>query len=176
MRSMHVSSTMASLMLSRHHSLFLESLPASCTRGFASCVHRESSVSPQHAAGAPAPLTPPPRAAREGRCLQSSTATTFCQFPIATLERGRPTGNATGTHKDRHVSSNKAKKKGYTSTQDRFFRCPIYRQSQLEIGWTEDHCARLGEIAAVTLLRRPSEHDAKTLGFWCLTVQDRTDP
>ena len=27
-------------------------------------------------------------------------------------------------------------------------RCCIYRQSQLDIGWTEDHCARLDEIAA----------------------------
>ena len=41
----HVSSTMASLMLSRQNSLFLESLPACCTRGH---VHREFSVSPQH--------------------------------------------------------------------------------------------------------------------------------
>ena len=40
---------MASLMLSRHRELFLESLPAGCTRGYASCVHRESTVSPQHA-------------------------------------------------------------------------------------------------------------------------------
>ena len=83
----------AGLMLSRHHSLFLESLPAGCTRGYASCVHRESSVSPQQAlprpvvllttrtstccgrtAGAPAPLTPLPRAVRAGRCVQSSTA------------------------------------------------------------------------------------------------------
>ena len=36
-------------MLSRHHSLFLESLPAGCTRGYASCVHGKSSVSPHHA-------------------------------------------------------------------------------------------------------------------------------
>ena len=47
--AVHVSSTMAGLMLSRHHSLFLESLLAGCARGYASCVHRESSVSPQHA-------------------------------------------------------------------------------------------------------------------------------
>ena len=47
--AVHVSSTMAGLRLSRHHSLFLESLPAGCARGYASCVHRESSVSPQHA-------------------------------------------------------------------------------------------------------------------------------
>ena len=47
--AVHVSSTMASLMLSRHHSLFLECLPVGCTRGYASCIHRDSSVSPQHA-------------------------------------------------------------------------------------------------------------------------------
>ena len=40
---------MAGLMLSRHRSLFLESLPAGCTSGYAFCIHRESSVSPQHA-------------------------------------------------------------------------------------------------------------------------------
>ena len=27
-------------------------------------------------------------------------------------------------------------------------RCPRYRQSQSDIGWTEEHCARLDEIAA----------------------------
>ena len=81
---------MAGLMLSRHHSLFLESLPAGCTRGYASCVHRESSVSPQHGLPRAAVLlnthfhvlrflllvlhTPLPRAARVGRCLQCSTS------------------------------------------------------------------------------------------------------
>ena len=84
--TVRVSSTMAALMLSRHRSLFLESLLAGCTRGYASCVHRESSVSPQHelpraavsfqhalprAAGGLLVLqrrTPLPRAARVGRC------------------------------------------------------------------------------------------------------------
>ena len=47
--AVHVSSSMASLMFSRHRSLLLESLPAGCTRGYASCVYRESSVSSQHA-------------------------------------------------------------------------------------------------------------------------------
>ena len=89
--SVHVSSTMAGFMLSRNRSLLLESLPAGCSRGYASCVHRESSVSPRHAlprafsltrtstccgrtAGAPAPHTQRPRAARAGRCLQGSIA------------------------------------------------------------------------------------------------------
>ena len=32
--------------------------------------------------------------------------------------------------------------------QDRFLRCLIYRQSQLNFGWTEEHGARLDQIAA----------------------------
>ena len=46
------------------------------------------------------------------------------------------------------LSSTKAKKKGYKSIQDRFLRYPICRQSQLNNRWTEEHCARLDEIAA----------------------------
>ena len=44
------------------------------------------------------------------------------------------------------LASRKAKK--YKSIQDRFLRCPIYRKSLWDIGWTEEHCARLDEIAA----------------------------
>ena len=63
--AVHVSSTVASLMLSRHLSQFLEYLPAGCTRGYASCVHRESSASPQHSLprAAVSPQHPLPRAA-----------------------------------------------------------------------------------------------------------------
>ena len=62
-------------------------------------------------------------------------------------------GDATGERKDRESTVScqtlfkKGGKEGYTSIQDRFLRCPIYRQSQLNIGWTEDHCKRLDEIA-----------------------------
>ena len=62
-------------------------------------------------------------------------------------------GDATGTRKGRQstmqpTSLLKAEKKGYKSTWDRFLRCPIYRQSQVNIGWTEEPCGRLDEIAA----------------------------
>ena len=52
------------------------------------------------------------------------------------------------TYHAAHVSPKKAEKKGYTSQLDRFLKCPISRLSQMDIGWTEDHCARLDEIAA----------------------------
>ena len=63
-------------------------------------------------------------------------------------------GDATGTRKGRESTikpmslQKKAEKKGFTSIRDRFLRCLIYRQFKLDIGWTEDHCARLDEIAA----------------------------
>ena len=47
-----------------------------------------------------------------------------------------------------HVSCKKAEKKACTTTLDRFLKCLIYRRSKMDIGWTEDHSARLDEIAA----------------------------
>ena len=41
-----------------------------------------------------------------------------------------------------------AKKKEYESMLDRFLIRVSYRQSQIDIKWTEEHCARLDEIAA----------------------------
>ena len=46
------------------------------------------------------------------------------------------------------LASIKAKKKDYKSVQDRCLNCPICRQSQLNIGCTEEHCQKLDEIAA----------------------------
>ena len=47
-----------------------------------------------------------------------------------------------------HGASRKATKKGYKSIRVRFLSCLTCRQSQLNIGWTEEHCTRLDEIAA----------------------------
>ena len=55
-------------------------------------------------------------------------------------------GDATGIRKDR--GSTIKTKKGYASIRDRFLRCLVSRPSQMNIGWTEEHCARLDEIAA----------------------------
>ena len=47
-----------------------------------------------------------------------------------------------------HVSAKKALKKGYKSILDRFLGCLRYRQSQINIGWDGEHCARCDAIAA----------------------------
>ena len=59
------------------------------------------------------------------------------------------------------VSAKKAKKKGYKSILDRFLNSLRYR---VDIGWTEEHCARYGATAS----------DVKRLGCLCSTAQVRT--
>ena len=64
-------------------------------------------------------------------------------------------GPSHGARKHREANSvsrsspaNKARKKGYNSRLDRSLNCPIYRASQIQIGWGEEHCARSDAIAA----------------------------
>ena len=75
------------------------------------------------------------------------------------IKKARPIGNATGTQTDRESTikpmsllSKRRRRSTHQyridSIQDRFLGCLTYRQSQLNIGWTEDHCARLDQIAA----------------------------
>ena len=47
--------------------------------------------------------------------------------------------------------------------RDRCLRCPIYRQSQLDIGKTEDHCARQDKIAA-------EDHFSRLENTWDLVL------
>ena len=87
------------------------------------------------------------RKLNSGRCDVPSV-------PPYVIEKGPSHGRRHGnTERQRiyhqaHGSSRKATKKGHKSIQDRFLRCATYRQSQLNIGWTEEHCARLDEIDA----------------------------
>ena len=46
-----------------------------------------------------------------------------------------------------HVSSKKAKKKGYKSMLHRLLNCHRYRESQINIGWNETHGERYDAIA-----------------------------
>ena len=83
----------------------------------------------------------------------SATATMFCNTQLCDEE-----GPSHGTPREHGKTENlpssqtcfpeKRRRRTTKSIQDRFLRCLIYRQSQLDIGWTEEHCARLEEIAA----------------------------
>ena len=78
-----------------------------------------------------------------------------------------------------HVSSQKAEKKVYTSILDRFLKWRICRRSQMDIGWTEDQCARLDVTAAdhhSYTAGRQSAPNVLTLGSLCSTAQVRTAP
>ena len=70
------------------------------------------------------------------------------------LKKDHPMGDATGTRKDRDstISPNLRPEKRRRRTTNRYRKGswddPIYRKSQFDIGWTEEHCTRLDEIAA----------------------------
>ena len=76
------------------------------------------------------------------------------------------------------MSSKRAKKKGYKSILDRFLNSPRYRESQINIGWNEEHCARYDAIAAEdhSYIATASERFRRENSCWCLcsTVQVRT--
>ena len=78
----------------------------------------------------------------------------FCRFSTTSSRKAHPTGHATGTQRSKDSTvqpislRKKAKKKEHKSILVRFLKSPRYRQSQIVIGWTEEHCARLDEIAA----------------------------
>ena len=55
-------------------------------------------------------------------------------------------GNATGTRKGRASAMQPMSLP--TSIRGRFLKCPIFDDHSWTWGWTEDHCARLEEIAA----------------------------
>ena len=106
-------------------------------------------------------------------------------IPNYVIEKGPSHGRRHGnTERQRiyhaaHVCSRKAVKKGYKSIPDRFLKALFpdnhsWISGGLKI--TVYDWMGLQPRTIPTSLRRPNDHDAKTLGFSCLTVQDRTDP
>ena len=91
---------------------------------------------------------------------------------------GRRHGNTQRqrTNHQAHVSSRKAKKEDYTSIQDWFLRCLIHRQSQLDIGWTEGHCARLDEVAAEDLSYIATAAERARRANTCVLVLNSSGP
>ena len=59
----------------------------------------------------------------------------------------------------------------FTGIHDRFLRDPVYRESQLAIGWTEQKCKEWDELAQEdhTYHLTPEEY-RRYQGHWCLTL------
>ena len=70
----------------------------------------------------------------------------------------------------------KGEEKGYKSIFDRLLNSPRDQLSQIDIEWTEEHCAWMRLRPKITLfsLQHQSASDVKMLGCLCSTVRVRT--
>ena len=73
-------------------------------------------------------------------------------IPDYVIKKAHLTEHDTETQRQRIYHSprltQKAKKNVYISILERFLKSPRYRESQISIGWNEEHCARDDAIAA----------------------------
>ena len=74
-------------------------------------------------------------------------------IPHHVIRKGRPRGarhGKTEAEKEHFVAHNARKrclKKNFDGIHDRFQRDPVYRDSQLKIGWTEEKCIAMDKLA-----------------------------
>ena len=69
-----------------------------------------------------------------GQNSQSQQGSVRCSVDSKLRDKERSISRYTS-----HVSANKARKKDYTSMLDRFRNCSRYKESQIKIGWDEEH-------------------------------------
>ena len=74
-------------------------------------------------------------------------------IPHYVIKKERPRGarhGKTEAQKEYYVAHNARKrciKKNFDGIHDRFLRDPVYRDSQLKIGWTEEKCIKMDKLA-----------------------------
>ena len=74
-------------------------------------------------------------------------------IPHYVIKKGRPHGarhGKTDAQKEHFVAHNARKrlvKKNFDGIHNRFQRDPVYRDSQLKIGWTEEKCIAMDKLA-----------------------------
>ena len=103
--------------------------------------------------------------------------------PNYVIKKGRSHGARRGKteeQKEYHVAWNAWKRcykkvvsQGghFTVIHERFLRDPVYRESQLAIGWTEQKCKELDELAKEDhTYRLTLEEKRRYQGQWCLTL------
>ena len=75
---------------------------------------------------------------------------------------GCPRHGKTEAQKEHFIAHNARKrciKKGFKGIHDRFQKDLIYRDSQLRIGWTEEKCIEMDELAQKDFTYRPSTEE-----------------
>ena len=106
-------------------------------------------------------------------------------IPNNVIKKGRSHGARHGRNeeqKEYHIAWNAwkscCKKVDYqgahfTGIHDRFLRDPVYRESQLAIGWTEQKCKELDELAKEDhTYRLTPEEFRRYQGQWFLTLKE----
>ena len=80
-------------------------------------------------------------------------ATGCSLHPALRYQKGRPHGarhgktDAQKKHSVVHNARRRCIKKSFDGIHDRFQRDPVHRDSQLKIGWTEENCIAMDELA-----------------------------
>ena len=103
-------------------------------------------------------------------------------IPHYVIKKGRCHGarhGKTEEQKEYHLSWNawkrcckKVDSQGghFTGIHDRFLRDPVYRESPLAIGWTEQKCKELDELAQEDHTYRLTPEEKRCQGQWYLTL------
>ena len=96
-------------------------------------------------------------------------------IPHNVIKKGRPHGarhGKTDAQKEHFLAQNARRrciKKNFDGIHDRFQRDSVYRDSQLIIGWTEEKCIEMDELAQEDFTYRPStkyfEREKRKLGL-----------
>ena len=116
--------------------------------------------------------------------VESESSQNFSQWrldalsiPLYVIKKGRLDGarhGKTDAQKEHFVAHNARKrciKKNYDGIHDRFQRDPVYRDSQLKIGWTEEKCIAMDKLAQEDHSYRLSyEEYERYQKFWFLTL------
>ena len=92
--------------------------------------------------------------------VESESSENFSQWrldalsvPHYVIKKGRPLGarhgknDAQKAHFVAHNARKRCIKKNFDGIHNRFLRDQVYRDSQLEIGWTEQKCIEMDELA-----------------------------
>ena len=70
-----------------------------------------------------------------------------------------------------HNTRKRCINKNYDGIHDRFPRDPVYRDSQLKIGWTEEKCIEMDKLAQEDRSYRPSHEEyLRYQQYWYLTL------